>query len=141
MWTCPRCGRAFANRNQSHACGDWTLEDHLRDASPEVGALVRRFVALVEQCGPVDVVATKTRIGFKVRMTFAALMPKRRWVDAHVVLARRREGERFRRIDTFGPRSHVHAFRLVEPGDLDAEVLDWLREAYAVGRQEHLARK
>jgi hypothetical protein len=141
MWTCPRCGRAFANRNQSHACGDWTLDDHMRAASPEVAELVRGFVALVERCGPADVVATKTRIGFTVRMTFAALMPMRRWVDAHVVLARRRDEARFRRIDSLGPRSHVHLFRLVEAEELDDEVLDWLREAYAVGRQEHLARR
>jgi hypothetical protein len=141
MWTCPRCGRAFANRNQSHACGDWTLDDHVRAASPEVAELVRGFVALVERCGPADVVATKTRIGFTVRMTFAALMPMRRWVDAHVVLARRRDEARFRRIDSLGPRSHVHLFRLVEAEELDDEVLDWLREAYAVGRQEHLARR
>jgi hypothetical protein len=141
MWTCPRCGRAFANRNQAHAFGDWTLDDHLREASPQVAALVRGFVALVARRGPADVVATKTRIGFKARMTFAALMPKRRWLDAHVGLARRREDARFRRIDSLGPRSHVHLFRLVKPEELDDdEMLDWLREAYAVGRQEHLAR-
>jgi hypothetical protein len=102
------------------------LDDHVRAASPEVAELVRGFVALVERCGPADVVATKTRYGFKVRMAFAALMPKRRWVDAHVVLARRRDDARF---------------RLVEPEELDDEVLDWLREAYAIGRQEHLARR
>ena len=26
MWTCPRCGRSFANRNQSHACGPLDLD-------------------------------------------------------------------------------------------------------------------
>jgi hypothetical protein len=140
MWTCPRCGRAFANRNQSHACGGWTLDDHLRAATPEVAELIRGFVALAERAGPCELAPTKTRIGFKARMTFAAAMPKRRWLDAHVVLARRREAPRFRRIDSLGPRSHVHHFRLSGPGELDDEVLDWLREAHAVGRQEHLRR-
>lgn len=138
LWTCPQCRRAFANRNQAHACGDWTLADHLRTATPEVAELVRGFVALVEDLGPVEVAPTKTRIGFKARMTFAALMPKRHWLDGHVVLARRRDDPRFRRIDTYGPRSHVHSFRLTAPEELDAEVVDWLREAYRVGLQEHL---
>jgi hypothetical protein len=138
MWTCPRCGRAFANRSQTHACGDWTLDDHLRAATPEVAELVRGFVALVERAGPAELAPTKTRIGFKARMTFAAAMPRRRWLDAHVVLARRREEPRFRRIDSLGPRSHVHHFRIAAPEELDDEVLDWLREAHAVGRQEHL---
>jgi hypothetical protein len=139
MWTCPRCGRSFANRNQTHACGTWTLDDHVRAATPEVAALIRGFVSLVEELGPVELAPTKTRIGFKARMTFAALMPKRRWLDGHVVLARPREDPRFRRIDTFGPRSHVHVFRLTSPDGLDDEVRGWLREAYAVGLQEHLA--
>lgn len=141
MWTCPRCGRAFANRNQSHACGGWTLEDHLRAATPEVEGLLRGFVALAERVGPFELAPTKTRIGLKARMTFAALMPKRRWLDAHVVLARRREEARFRRIDSLGPRSHVHHFRIAAPGELDDQVLDWLREAYRVGLQEHLTRR
>jgi hypothetical protein len=141
MWTCPRCRRAFANRNQTHACGGWTLDEHLRRATPEVAALVQGFVGLVEALGPVELAPTKTRIGFKARMTFAALMPKRRWLDGHVVLARRREEPRFRRIDSLGPRSHVHVFRIRTPEELDDEVRDWLREAYAVGLQTHLARR
>jgi hypothetical protein len=139
MWTCPRCGRAFANRNQTHACGDWTLAEHLDAASAEVREVLRAFVSLVQRVGPVELAPTKTRIGFKARMTFAAAMPRRRWLDAHVVLARRREHPRFRRIDSLGPRSHVHHFRVTSVGELDAEVLDWLEEAYRVGLQEHLA--
>jgi hypothetical protein len=139
MWTCPRCGRAFANRNQLHACGAWTLDEHLRTASAEVAPLVRRFVELVELCGPFALAPTKTRIGFKVRMTFAALTPRRRWLDGHVVLRRRLDHPRFRRIDSLGPRTHVHHFRLYSLEELDDEVLDWVRESYAAGEQRALA--
>ena len=71
-------------------------------------------------------------------MSFAALIPRRRWLDGHVVLARRLESPRFRRIETFSPRNHLHAFRLTTPEDVDAEVRGWLAEAYAVGMQRHL---
>lgn len=140
MWTCPRCGRQFANRNQSHACGGWTVDDHLREASPEVAGLFHRFVELVERCGPVTLAPTKTRIGFKVRMTFAAVSLRRDRIDGHVILARRLEDPRFVEIVSLGARSHQHRFRLASTEELDDQVLGWLREAYAVGRQEHLAR-
>jgi len=26
MWTCPKCKHQFFNKNQSHSCGDYTLE-------------------------------------------------------------------------------------------------------------------
>jgi hypothetical protein len=140
MWTCPRCGREFANRNQWHACGAWTVDDHLRVATPEVAELFGRFVELVERCGHVTLAPTTTRIGFKVRMTFAAVSLRRDRLDAHVILARRLEDPRFVEVVSLGPRSHQHRFRIASPDELDDQVLGWLSEAYAVGRQEHLAR-
>jgi len=71
-------------------------------------------------------------------MSFAALVPRRRWLDGHVVLARRLESPRFRRIETYSPRNVVHLFRLRGPDDVDEEVRSWLAEAYEVGAQRHL---
>ena len=72
-------------------------------------------------------------------MSFAQVTPRRRWLDGHVVLARRRESPRFRSIQTFSPRNHLHAFRIEKPEDIDDEFREWLRDAYAVGEQTHLA--
>lgn len=71
-------------------------------------------------------------------MTFAAVMLKERWVDGHVVLARRLEDPRFRTIQRISPGNHVHQFRIETPDQLDDRVSEWLREAYAVGQQRHL---
>lgn len=72
-------------------------------------------------------------------MSFAAFSLKRHWLDGHVVLARRRESGRFTKIWTVSPRNVVHEFRLRSSSEVDDEVADWLREAYAVGLQQHLA--
>jgi hypothetical protein len=64
-----------------------------------------------------------------------------RWVDGHIVLARRRPDARFARIETMSSRSHVHHFRLLGPGDVDDAVASWLAEAYEVGLQRHHARR
>ena len=108
MWPCPRCGRSFANRDQSHACGPLDLDRHLADRDPEVVAIFERLVELAERNGPVTVLPEKSRIAFQVRMSFAAFTLRRRWVDGHVVLARRLEHPRFRRVETFSPRNHLH---------------------------------
>jgi hypothetical protein len=63
-------------------------------------------------------------------MSFAALMPRRRWVDGHVVLRRRLQDPRFTRIETFSAASHLHAFRLVSPDDVDDRFRAWMAEAY-----------
>jgi hypothetical protein len=70
-------------------------------------------------------------------MSSAALMPRCRWLDGHLVLARRVDSPRFRRIETYSPRNVLHAFRLTAPAEVDAEFAAHLAEAYRVGAQEH----
>jgi uncharacterized protein DUF5655 len=133
------CGRQFANRKQTHTCrplGD--LARHFEGNDPAVRATFDRLVAVVEQIGPCTILPEKTRIALHARMSFAALMRGRRWLDGHVVLPHRLDSPRFRRIDVYSPRNVVHAFRLSSPAEVDDEVAGWLREAYAVGIQRHL---
>jgi hypothetical protein len=79
-------------------------------------------------------------VAFQARMSFAAFTLRRRWVDGHVVLARRLEHPRFRRVESFSPRNHLHQFRLARLNEVDEEVAAWLAEAYRVGQQQHLGR-
>ena len=65
------------------------------------------------------VLPEKTRIAFQVRMSIAQVTPRARWLDGHVVLARRLEHPRFRSIETISPRNHVHVFRLEHQDDID----------------------
>lgn len=140
LWSCPRCGRPFANRNQPHSCSAASVEAHLAGKGEHAAALYHAFAAAVEACGPVTLAPAKTRVGFQVRMIFAAVQVHPDRLDAHVVLARRLEHPRFHRIESLSPRNHVHHFRLRAAEEVDTEVAAWLREAYTVGEQRHLAR-
>ena len=142
LWRCPACGRGFANRNQSHACGPrYPLAHHFRGKPPAIRRIYREVVSAIRAIGPVRVLPEKTRIAFQVRMSFAQVTPRREWLDGHLVLARRLEHPRFRQVQTFSARNHLHAFRLTSPADVDADFRAWLAEAYCVGKQEHLERK
>jgi hypothetical protein len=139
LWHCPKCKRAFANRNQTHTCaGLHDLAHHFIGREPIVRELYDLVAATVQSNGPVIILPEKTRIAFQVRMSFAQVTPRKRWLDGHVVLARRLEHPRFRKIETFSPRNHLHAFRLEQLSDIDATFKSWMREAYAVGQQKHL---
>ena len=140
MWQCVECGRAFANRNQTHTCGPLDLDHHFRARPPAIRALFDRVCERVQSLGPVIVLPEKTRIAFQVRMSFAQITPRNRWLDGHFVLARRRPHRLVRRIETMSRRSHVHHFRLESPADLDDAFMSFLAEAYAVGEQRHRAR-
>jgi hypothetical protein len=104
-----------------------------------VRAIFDKLLAVAKRNGPVILLPEKTRIAFQVRMSFAAFVIRQKWVDGHVVLARRMEHPRFRRIETFSPRNHLHAFRFESLDEIDGEVAAWFAEAYRVGEQRHLS--
>jgi hypothetical protein len=139
LWTCPRCGRTFANPRQSHTCAPLgEIDEHFVGSDPEVRATFDAILVAIRLLGPVTVLPEKSRIALQVRMSFAALMPCRRWLDGHLVLARPVDSTRFRVVQTYSPRNVVHTFRLHGPDEVDAEFTGWLAEAYWVGEQRHL---
>jgi hypothetical protein len=139
LWRCPRCGRTFANVNQTHTCA--ALGD-VHAAFARSGAAVRaafdRAVDVIRAVGDVEVLAERSRVALHVRMSFAAFQPRRSWLDGHLVLARRASHPSFQRIEVFSARNVLHAFRLAVPADLDAPFAALLLEAYGVGNQRHL---
>lgn len=140
LWQCPKCGRTFANRNQTHTCRPLaSLDDHFRDKSPEVRATFDAVLEAVAGMGPVTILPEKTRIALHARMSFAAFTPRRQWLNGHLVLARRVDSPRFTKVKSFSPRNVLHAFRLTSPADVDDEFALWLGEAYEVGMQHHLS--
>ena len=117
----------------------WTVEDHLRDKPAAVVALYRRFVELVQACGPFDYAVSKTGISFKgSRRGFAGAKPKAHSLDGYLDLQRRVEDPRIRRASPYTKRLVVHQFRVSAPEQLDKEFAGWVREAYQVGQGEHL---
>jgi hypothetical protein len=124
-----------------HSCGRYSVKDFLAGKSDHAIALYERLSALVYECGEVKIAPAKTRIGFQVRMIFAAVNKlSDRGLEAHVVLSRRLDSPRFRRIETMTPKCFVHHFKIESLSEMDDEVKRWLCEAYQVGTQEHLYR-
>lgn len=139
LWTCPSCGRTFANRNQTHTCAPLGgLDRHFAGCEPVVRETFDAVLDAVRALGPLEVLAEKTRIALHVRMSFAAFQPRRRWLNGHLVLARSVPSPRFGSVQVFSPRNVLHTFRLDGPAEVDAEFVGWLAEAYRVGEQRHL---
>jgi Domain of unknown function (DUF5655) len=142
LWKCSLCGREFANRNQKHTCAALQpLAAHFAGRDTTMEALFRSLLAMVRRNGPVTVLPEKTRIAFQTRMSFMAVAPRQTHLIGHFVFARRVPSPRFRKIETMSAKNVLHHFSLEGEDELDAEFESWIREAYAVGRQEHLAKK
>ncbi len=135
LWTCPRCRRQFANRNQSHSCAQFTVEQLLDGKPQEIVELYERLSDVIQQCGEVVVAPTKTRVLFKVRTVFASVAVSKNWLDVVFVLGRRLKHRRIKKAQEEYP-GIVHFLRIEKADELDADLAGWLQEAYDHRKQK-----
>ena len=128
-WTCPRCRRQFANRNQAHTCGQFTVESLLEGKPPEIVELYERLSDVIQRCGEVIVAPTKTRVLFKVQTVFATVTVCRNWLDILFVLPRRVKHPRIKKAQEEYP-GIVHFLRIEKAEDLNDDLVGWLQESY-----------
>jgi hypothetical protein len=132
MWECSGCGKRFARRGQNHSCGSVPLESHFA-GSPKARALFDAYhAALLDVGGPCRLSVAKTRIGFITGITFSAVMPRKHYLRAHILLLRKLESARFVRIENIDPW-WVHTFEIRGESDIDDELRRLLKESYALG--------
>ncbi len=120
----------------------WAVEDHLAGKPDSVRALYRRFIELVEACGPFSYRVTKTGISLKgSRRGFAGVQPTGGSLDGYLDLQREIHDPRILSASPYTKRLFVHHFRLRDIRELDEEFARWLCEAYEVGAGRHMERR
>ena len=97
-----------------------TLDDAFARSTPQARAAFERFADLAAACGPIEVIAQKTRIVIMGRVRFAGATVLRDRVRLNVALTRRLEAPWVERIETYLPRWNAHRFIVRSPADVDA---------------------
>ena len=137
LWKCPRSGVELVSRGLYHACGNYSVEQFLKETSPQARQLFSRFAELISECGPDEVAPAKTRVAFMASVRFASVNRVRpTHIDVHFVLPRLLSSPRFRRIERLG-KLHVPHLRFADASKMDGEVQEWLRQSYG----EHAERR
>jgi hypothetical protein len=133
LWVCPNCGRQFVSVNRNHSCGHYSLDHHFVGKEPIVRDLYELLVQTLERFGPIGVYPVKTRIVFQAEVQFAAVMPRKRWLDGYLWLRRQAAHPRIYKVEMGTFRDYGHIFRLNRQDDLDDDLADLLQEAYILG--------
>jgi hypothetical protein len=142
LWHCPKCGARLVTRNLWHSCGRFTLEALLAGSAPGVLVIARKYVALLESLGNVQVLAQKTRLVAVARVRFAGLYPRKDHFLASFALHRWLANPRIVKTVDYGPRWRGHYVRITSAADLDGELRAWLQESHdVVGLQSDLAER
>jgi Domain of unknown function (DUF5655) len=142
LWHCPKCGARLVSRNLWHSCGRFTLEALFSGSAPGVLGAARKYVALLESLGDIQVLPQKTRLVAVARVRFAGLSPRKDHFIASFALHRWLTNRRIIKTVDYGPRWRGHYVRIESGADLDDELRAWLQEAHdVVGMQSDLAER
>ena len=130
-WECPDCRRRFGRRGQSHECAPaMTLDDYFLTGPPRERPIFDAVMAHLDTLGDVHVEPVSVGIFLKRSKGFAQLRPKVNWIELSFGLSRTITHPKITRIMRASDTRTYHCVRLREPSDVDADVRDWLTEAY-----------
>jgi Domain of unknown function (DUF5655) len=104
--------------------------------NPDARAVFEKVRSALNELGPIDVRASKSQVAFRRRRGFAFLWIPGRYLSkptAEVVLSialgRPDRSPRFKEVVHPAPSQWMHHLELRDAGDIDDEVVGWLREA------------
>ena len=143
MWTCPKCHHQFYNKNQSHSCGAYTVDDFLKGKSEKGIALFHCFLDEYGKIGPFELHPVKTRVALLTKMRFCAINKVgTNYIDIHLVLTQLfDEAECFYKIDNLANRFFVHHARLFDESDINDKLRKYMAMAHEVGNRAHIKPK
>ena len=143
MWTCSRCGHQFFNKNQSHSCGRYTVDDFLKGKTVHSIALFNEFLAGYRKIGPFELHPVKTRVALLTKMRFCSINKiAADHIDIHLVLTQPFEHTLcFSKIDNLANRFFVHHARIYDHEDFTAELHYFMTMAYETGNRAHVSSK
>lgn len=140
MWTCPKCGHKFYNKNQSHSCADYTVDDFLKGKTEKSVDLFNFFLSEYKKIGDFELHPVKTRIALLTKMRFCSINKiGKDYVDIHLVLTQPHNDYLcFYRIDNFANRFFVHHIKIYSRKDINDKLKRYMRLAYNIGNREHV---
>lgn len=129
LWTCPDCGREFAQPHQWHSCGVTSLEHHLSRARPEVRTVAAELFDLVGELAGTRLDPVKTGITLMTDRAFGFVSVRSRRLDLQLRFEGRRDLPGARRAERVSTNAWAYEFRLEQPADLDELLRRLIREA------------
>lgn len=128
LWSCPKCGRSFTQKNQRHACGTGERSDVLRNRPESVVRTYAALEAFAQSLGPIEIVARERYVLLRSVRIFADLVIMSDAVRVAIHLKRRVDDSIFIKV-VEDRKSVTHVAKLLTVEDLSA-VEPYLKEAY-----------
>ena len=103
-------------------------------SEPQVAAAYRALLAALERLGPFQTEPKKTSIHLVAGSAFAGVHPQKAKLRLNVRSDHAIASDRVRKTEQVSARRFHNEIDLAGPSDVDAELMEWLAAAYALGQ-------
>jgi len=111
---------------------EFDVKTHFQDKDKVVRDIYDRLLSKVEQCGPVIEEPKKTSIHLVNRTAFAGVATRKTAVNLTIKGDHQISSARISKTEQVSANRFHHEVRLTSPGEVDAELVGWLKAAYAL---------
>lgn len=137
LWTCPKCGRKFLKKNQTHSCKLYPVEKHF-EMKDFAKTLYNDLEATMnKQIGPFYVESLPCCIHFVTSLayTFAAVYALRDRIRIHFTLDHKLNSERIEKFSQISKTRFKYSIDIKSDNEINKELINWLKQAYYLKKQ------
>ena len=128
-WECPKCGRQFERRGQSHSCRSFPLENHFigKDAGKK---LYDKFKsAAKKKLGPFKIESLECCIHFVSTFTFAAVKVFKNKIRIDFSLNSKIQNKKIKNSLKLSLHRFLYFVDITNENEINEELLEWIMEA------------
>lgn len=130
MWTCTKCKREFKIRNQSHSCGNFSIEKVFEKYPAEIFHLFEIIHNLVNTFGKMKINPVINGVMFSVNSTFLALKPHSKYLSVEFACGNAHNEFPVEKCVQVSKTEFAHILRVENELEIDNQLIVWLKEAY-----------
>jgi len=110
----------------------FTVESHFAGKAPIVRAIYDQLLQSLRPCGMVVEDPKKTSIHLAAKTALAGVATRKEHVILTIKSNRALKSPRIYKSEQASAKRFHHEVKLTSPADVDAELIGWLKEAYAL---------
>lgn len=130
LWTCPKCGRQFERKGQTHSCKLFPLEEHFT-RKDHGKTLYKKFKdAVKNRLGDFKIESLECCIHFVSTFTFTAVKIFKDKIVVDFSLDRNLGVERAKKNTKFSAHRYLYYIEIRAENEIDEELMNWVQEAF-----------
>jgi hypothetical protein len=109
--------------------------DHLFEGkTPELRATFDHLVNQLQQFGEIRIAPKQTSIHLEKNSGFAGIHPRKTYFNLEFRTDYKIDDPRITRVQQLSARRFEHTVKLAQEGDVDEQLLTWLKDAYELSK-------